>query len=264
MIKVCVTGAAGKMGKTNIKVIVEDKECNLSGAVEKENSPYIGCDAGEIAGVGKLGVLIVDDLQKAIGECDVVIDFSSPDAFDKNIKVVMESKKAFVCGTTGLTDEQKNKIKEAGKVIPVIWAPNFSVGIAVLNKIVSLCCNVLGEDFDVEILELHHRMKKDSPSGTAVKLLNTVREIKKTENIIYGREGIIGERPRGQIGVFAIRGGDVTGEHTVYFLGQGERIELTHRASSRETFSRGAIRAAKYILEKGVGLYTIEDVLNLR
>ncbi|MGC8765816.1 MAG: 4-hydroxy-tetrahydrodipicolinate reductase [Brevinematia bacterium] len=263
MIRVCITGAAGKMGKTNIKVIASDNDARLTGAVEVKGSSFIGLDAGEVAGVGNLGVKIEDGLEKVIDGCDVVIDFSSVAAFDTNLQCVLKYKKAFVCGTTGLSSEQIEKVKSAGNEVPVIWSPNFSVGITILNKITELCANILKEDFDAEIMEIHHRMKKDAPSGTALKLLNTLKKVYNSENVVFGREGIIGERPSGQLGVSTLRGGDVVGEHTVYFFGQGERIELTHKASSRETFARGALRAAKFILKNGKGFYTMEQVLGL-
>jgi len=263
MIKVCVTGAAGKMGKTNIKVISEDKESKLSGAIENVGSPYIGKDSGEIAGIGKNEILISDSLEKVIEDCDVVVDFSVVECFVKNLNIVLNHNKAFVCGTTGLSTNMIDSAKKAGEKIPIIWAPNFSMGITLLNKIVELCAKTLGESFDAEIMEIHHRMKKDAPSGTALKLLNTLKKNYNTENVIYGREGLIGERPLNQIGVSTLRGGDVVGEHTVYFFGQGERLELTHKASSRETFARGALRAAKFIIQKGKGFYTMEEVLGL-
>ncbi len=264
MIKVCVSGAAGKMGKTIINVVLSDKEAKLNGATEAKENPFIGLDAGEVAGIGKCGVIIEDSLEKVIKDCDVVIDFTSIHSFDENLSCVLKNNKAFVCGTTGLSNEQIEKAKEAGKQIPIIWAPNFSVGITLLNKITEICAEVLKDNFDPEIMEVHHRMKKDAPSGTAIKLLNTLKKIYKSENIIYGREGLIGERPSQQIGVSTLRGGDVVGEHTVYFFGQGERLELTHKASSRETFARGALRAAKFILSNGKGFYTMEEILGIK
>ncbi len=264
MVKICVVGATGKMGKTNIKVICEDKDSELTGAVEKTGMPFIGMDAGEVAGVGKIGVTIVDSLEKVIRDCDVVIDFSTVETFESNLNAALKFEKAFVCGTTGLSAELIEKAKKAGEKIPIIWAPNFSVGVTLLNKLIELCARTLDKGFDVEIMEIHHKMKKDAPSGTALKLLNTLKKEYETENVIFGREGLIGERPEKQIGVSTLRGGDVVGEHTVYFLGQGERLELTHKASSRETFSRGALRAAKFILSKGKGFYTMEDVLGFK
>ncbi len=263
MILVAVTGAAGKMGKTNIKIISEDKESKLSGAAEAADSSFIGMDAGEIAGVGRLNVPITDNIEKIVEGCDVLMDFSSPAAVEKNINVVLKFKKAIVIGTTGLGEKETGLIKEAGSSIPVIWAPNFSVGINLMTKLTRIAAEVLNEGFDVEIVEAHHRMKKDSPSGTAIKLLNVLKEAYHTNDVVYGREGITGERPERQIGVLAVRGGDVVGDHTVSFLGIGERLEIIHKASSRETFAKGALRAAKFIVKNGKGFYTMEDVLGL-
>jgi len=263
MLKIAVAGAAGKMGKTNIKVVSEDKECLLVGALEASNSSLLGKDAGEIAGIGNVGISITSDPNNAFKDCDVIIDFTTPSATTKNIEFATKFKKAIVIGTTGIGEKEKEIIREAGKVIPVIWAPNFSVGINLMTKLIKTAAQVLGNSFDAEIVEIHHRLKKDSPSGTALQLLNVLKEIYNTDNIIYGREGMIGERPANQIGVFAVRGGDVVGEHTVSFYGIGERLEIVHKASSRETFARGALRAAKYIISKGIGLYTMNDVLGL-
>ncbi len=262
MLKITVTGAAGKMGRVNIKVISSDKESILTGAVENPQNPYLGRDAGEISGIGRnLSVPIISDIEKALSASDVLIDFSSPSASAKNIEAALNLRKAIVIGTTGISDDDKYLLKEAGKNIPAIWAPNFSVGVNLLSRLVKIAAEVLGEGFDPEIVEIHHRMKKDSPSGTAIKLLNVLKDVYKTNDIIYGREGITGERPRNQIGVFAVRGGDVFGDHTVSFFGEGERVELVHKLSSREPLARGALRAAKFITGKGPGLYTIEEVL---
>jgi len=263
MIKVCVIGAAGKMGKTNIKIVSSDSETKLTGAIERKDNPFLGHDAGEVAGIGKIGVLIDSSLENFIENCDVVVDFSYVESFEDNLSSVIKHSKAFVCGTTGIPANLIELAKKAGEKIPIIWAPNFSAGITLLNRLVEISAKTLDSSFDAEIVEIHHRMKKDAPSGTAIKFLKTLKEIYKSDNVIFGREGIIGERPAGQIGVSTIRGGDVVGEHTVYFFGQGERIELTHKASSRETFARGALRAAKFILKQGKGFYTMEQVLGL-
>ncbi len=264
MLKITVTGAAGRMGRTIIKVVAEDKEAQIVGAVEKSDSPYLGNDAGELSGIGrKLNVPVQDNLEKALSPADVLIDFTSPSETGFHIKTALRKQKALVIGTTGVGEEDKKLLLEAGKKIPVIWAPNFSVGVNLIAKLTRIAAEVLGKGFDPEIVEAHHRMKKDSPSGTAIKLLNVLKDVYKTDDVVYGREGLIGERPGSQIGVFAVRGGDVAGEHTVSFFGDGERVEIVHKASSRETFARGALRAAKYIVKKGPGIYTMEDVLGL-
>ena len=263
MVRIAVTGAAGKMGKANIKIIAEDKETELSAALEFSASPFIGADSGETAGIGQNGIKISADLDKALQASDALIDFSSPQAFSKYLEMAVQYKKAFICGTTGLTESDQEKIRKAAEIIPVIWAPNFSVGVTLIAKLTRIAAQVLDQGFDAEIVEAHHRMKKDSPSGTAIKLLKVLQDVYETNDVVYGREGICGERPERQIGVSAVRGGDVVGDHTVYFLGNGERVEITHKASSRETFARGAVRAAKAVVAGGKGLYTMEKILGL-
>lgn len=260
--RVIVIASAGKMGRTNIQVVDADPDSQLVGATEAPGSPFVGKDAGEVAGLEKSGVAIVDSIEKITASADVIIDFSSPKALHAHLKYAVEHKTALVVGTTGLSDSDIASFSEAAKSIPVIWAPNFSVGINLLNKLTELAASVLNEGFDVEIIESHHRMKKDAPSGTALLLLNTLKKAYATEDAVYGREGITGARPSGQIGVHAIRGGDIVGDHTVLFAGIGERIELTHKASTREILAKGAFRAAKFILKKGPGLWTMNDVLN--
>ncbi len=263
MLRIAVTGAAGKMGITVIKVIEGDKELKLAGALEAADSQYIGMDAGIFAGIGNIGIAITGNPEIYATECDAIIDFSSPKASEKNIEIAVNNKIALVIGTTGLDDKVMNLIREAGKLIPVIWSPNYSIGVNLIAKLTRLAAEILDEGFDVEIVEAHHRLKKDAPSGTAIKLLNILKEVYHTNDVIYGREGITGERPGKQIGMSAIRGGDIVGDHTVNFLGIGERIEITHKLTSRETLARGAVKAAKYIVKNGKGLYKIEDVLGL-
>ena len=259
--QIIVTGAAGRMGISNIQSIHDDKDCKLAGAVEYPESPAIGRDAGLLSGVDEAGVKVTGDIRKCPRNADVIIDFSSPAALKNHVAFALETKTALVVGTTGIEDF--SLLEKASGEIPVIWAPNYSVGVNLLAKLVRISAEVLNEGFDVEIIEAHHRMKKDAPSGTALKLLNVVKDVYKTENVIYGREGMVGARPAREIAVHAVRGGDIVGDHTVLFAGLGERIELTHKASSRKTFSKGAIRAAKYIVKSGPGFYTMEDVLEL-
>lgn len=249
------------MGKTNIFTAAQDSECKVVGAVEHPGSGLIGLDAGEVAGFGKIDVAIVDDIKKTPKDSNVIIDFTTPAALASNIDFALVNKIAMVIGTTGLEDKDMNLIRQAANTIPLICAPNYSIGINLLAKLTKFAAEVLKDGFDAEIIESHHHGKKDSPSGTAMKLVNVLKEAYRTEDVVFGREGIVGERPAKQIGVHAIRGGDIVGDHTVLFAGIGERIELTHRASTRETLSRGAMRAAKYIVAKGKGLYTMDDVL---
>lgn len=268
MFRIIVTGAAGKMGKTNIKVVAEDKEtrlvgavAKLVGAVEAPGSAVLGMDAGLVAGTGSLGVAVVDSLSGVSEKADAIIDFSIPAMVAPTVEYAVKNNTALVIGTTGLGENELSIVREAGKTIPVIWSPNYSLGVSLMARLTRIAAEVLGEDFDPEIVETHHRLKKDAPSGTALRLLEVLKDVYQTEDVVTGREGITGVRPKKQIGVMTLRGGDVVGDHTVHFMGLGERIELTHRATSRETFARGALRAAKVIYSKGKGFYTMEQIL---
>lgn len=262
--KVIVTGACGRMGKSIIKLIQEDPELELIGAIENPATPFIGMDAGECAGVGHLTVPIMGNIDDFTAPADVLLDFTSPSALEQHLNFAVKNKVAVVVGTTGLEEEHHKLIRNAAQSIPAIWAPNYSVGINLLAQLTRIAAEVLTADFDVEIIEAHHRMKKDAPSGTAIKLLEVVKEALQTDDVVFGREGLTGERPTAQIGVHAVRGGDVVGDHTVIFAGIGERVELTHKATTRETLSRGALRAAKYVVSQGQsGLYTMNEVLGL-
>jgi len=263
MIRIVLNGAAGRMGKTIIQVMSNDNELKLVGAIEAKNSPNIGKDSGELAGIGQNNIIITSNIEEVINDADVIIDFSSPDSLVRNIDCALKYNVGLVIGTTGIKNDDIENMKEASKFIPIIWSPNFSVGITLLSKIVKLCAEILNDGYDVEIVEAHHRMKKDAPSGTAIKLLNILKEVYRTNDVVCGRNGLIGERPKNQIGVSVVRGGDIIGEHSVLFLGNGERLELTHKATSRETFARGALKAAKFIYHKGKGFYTMEQVLGL-
>ncbi len=259
MIKVIVSGAAGRMGISNIQAVTDDPDTELAGALEYTGHPAIGKDAGDIAGVGFAGVPICSTLKDIKNKADVMIDFSSPQALEEHVQYAIETSTALVVGTTGLTN--MDILENAAKSIPVIWAPNYSVGVNLLARLCTIAGAVLKQGFDAEIIEAHHRMKKDAPSGTAIKLLNVLKNVYQTEEVVYGREGMPGARPPQEIGVHAVRGGDIVGDHTVLFAGIGERIELTHKASSRMTFSLGAVRAAKFILQHKKGFYSMEDVL---
>lgn len=266
MIKIAVCGAAGRMGQ---RIIVSAKEagCTVSGALERPGHEMIGQDAGVVAGCGILGVLISDDLNSVIAGCDVLIDFTSPKVSLKNLEVCALKKKAIVIGSTGFTPDERSFAEELSKEIPCIIAPNMSVGVNVCFKALKDIAKTLGDDFDVEIVELHHKLKKDAPSGTAVRMGEVVAEaLGRDYNHVArcSREGIIGERTQEEIGMQTVRGGDIIGEHTVYFIGMGERIELTHRAMTRDMFSRGSVRAAKWIIGKMPGIYDMQDVLGLK
>ncbi len=267
MIKVAVTGAAGRMGGRIITLITEADGMEVAGAIEMAGHARLGDDAGYVAGCGDLGVAITDSLEQGLANADVLIDFTWPEVTIGNAEVCARLGKAMVVGTTGLNLEQREVIKRVAQSSPVVFAPNMSVGVNVCFKLLKDMAKTFGEGFDVEIVELHHNKKKDSPSGTAVRMGEIVadaldRNYDQVAN--YHREGMCGERSQEEIGMQTIRGGDIVGEHTVYFIGMGERIELTHRAMSRDMFARGAIRAAGWLAEKPVGLYDMQDVLGLK
>ena len=267
MIKVAVTGAAGRMGGRIITLITEAEGLEVAGAIEMAGHARLGDDAGYVAGCGDLGVAITDSLEQALASADVLIDFTWPEVTIGNAEVCARLGKAMVVGTTGLNPEQREVIKRVAQSSPVVFAPNMSVGVNVCFKLLKDMAKTLGDGFDVEIVELHHNKKKDSPSGTAVRMGEIVADaLDRNYNEVanYHREGMCGERSQEEIGMQTVRGGDIVGEHTVYFIGMGERIELTHRAMSRDMFARGAVRAAGWLAEKPVGLYDMQDVLGLK
>jgi 4-hydroxy-tetrahydrodipicolinate reductase len=264
-IKAIVVGAAGRMGARTIHILQEYPSIKLFRAIDRPDHPSIGKDIGEVVGLGKLGLPLEGDLRKGGG--DVIINFSNPQASLESMQFAHESGQAVVIGTTGISPEQLEKIKVLSKGIRCVMAPNLSVGMNVMFRIVQEIARVLGPEYDVEILEAHHRLKKDSPSGTAVKLGELIagatgRNFGKVG--VYGRKGMVGERTREEIGMQVIRAGDIVGEHTVFFGGIGERLEVTHRAQSRDNFARGAIRAALWVVNQPNGLYDMQDVLGLR
>ncbi|MDT8418849.1 MAG: 4-hydroxy-tetrahydrodipicolinate reductase [Desulfuromonadales bacterium] len=267
MIKVAVVGAAGRMGIRLIHAVLEADGLELAGAIERPGHEQLGTDVGLLAGVGELGVKISDDLAATMAGADVLIDFTFPDVTLNNLAVCAELGKMVVSGSTGFTPEQRLEAESFARRIPVVLAPNMSVGVNACFKLLKEAARILGDDFDVEVVELHHNKKKDSPSGTAVRMGEVVaetlgRDYNKVAN--FHREGMCGERTRQEIGMQTVRGGDIVGEHTVYFIGMGERIEITHRAMSRDMFARGAARACQWIADKGPGLYDMQDVLNLK
>jgi 4-hydroxy-tetrahydrodipicolinate reductase len=267
MIKAAVTGAAGRMGSRIINVLSSSEGITLGSALERQGQQLVGQDAGGPAGISATGVKITDDLSAAVNAADVLIDFTVPEVSLRNLKVCADAGKPMVIGSTGFSKDQLAEVRSMVKSIPCVLSPNMSVGVNVCFKVLSDIAKILGPDFDVEIVESHHRMKKDAPSGTAVRMGEVVaaalgRDYRRSAK--YHREGITGERTRDEIGMQTIRGGDIVGEHTVYFIGMGERIELTHRAHTRDMFARGAVRAAKWIIGKKPGLYDMQDVLGLK
>lgn len=267
MIKLTVCGAAGRMGSRIIALSKEYAELKLIGAIESKANPKVGLDAGVVAGVGEMGVKISEDISKVIGETDVVVNFTSPEATLEHLEIVRKNKKSMVIGTTGFSNEQISIIQNASRDIPIVLSPNMSIGVNLLFKILRDVARVLGDDYDIEIVEAHHRMKKDAPSGTAVKMAKVIAEAlgrNFDEVAVYARKGIIGERTKKEIGIQTVRAGDIVGEHTVLFGGLGERIEITHKASSRDTFARGALKAALWLYGKPAGLYDMGDVLGIK
>ena len=265
--KLIVCGAAGRMGKTLIALIAQDDATALVGALEAPGHPALGEDAGEFAGAGRLGVPITDDLAALVGRDVVALDFTKAAATLEHLRVAVQQHTAIVIGSTGFTVEQQAELYQLAPQTRCVVAPNMSVGIAVLQRLVREAATALGPDFDPEIVEMHHRMKIDAPSGTALALGRTLAEATGRSfatDAVYGREGVRGQRPRNEIGVLALRGGDVVGDHTVIFAGLGERLELTHRAQGRECLARGAIRAAQWLVTQPVGRYGMHDVLGWR
>ncbi len=269
MIKAVVTGAAGRMGSRIINVLASSEGIRVAGAVERKGHPMLGQDSCGPAGIpsGEVLNLITDDLAAALKGGDVLIDFTFPEASLIHLKTCAEQGKAAVIGSTGFSREQLAEVHKYVQKIPCVLSPNMSVGVNVCFKVLADLAKILGPDFDAEIVEWHHRLKKDAPSGTAVRMGEVVakalgRDYQKAAK--YHREGITGVRTNEEIGMQTVRGGDIVGEHTVYFIGMGERIELTHRAHTRDMFARGAVRAAKWVIGKKPGLYDMQDVLGLR
>jgi 4-hydroxy-tetrahydrodipicolinate reductase len=257
-LELAVCGATGRMGRTVVRLCQESDDLKLVGACAASGDPHLGEDAGTLAGAAMAGVAVTDDMAAALLGARVVVDFSLPSALDELTRLAARKKVALVSGTTGVTD--LGPLDEAAAQIPVLWAPNMSLGIQVLSELAAEAARRLGPDFDIEITEVHHKRKVDSPSGTAVRLGEAVREVRPLRPV-SGRQGIVGARPSDELGIFALRGGDVIGDHTVYLFGPGERLELTHRATSRDLFAIGALRAARWIAGKPARRYSLADVL---
>lgn len=266
-IRVGITGAAGRMGRTLIEAAQQDAEISLGAALERPGSDALGVDAGTLAGLAALGVAVSADLAAVAGELDVLIDFTRPEVTLRNVEHCRDAGCAMVIGTTGLDPAQKARIAEAARDIPIVLAPNMSVGVNLALKLLDLAARVLGDEVDVEIIEAHHRHKLDAPSGTALRMGEVVAEAlgrDLREVAVYGREGMGEERDRKAIGFATVRAGDIVGEHTVMFAGPGERLEISHKASSRMTFAKGAMRAARWVRGRPPGLFDMQDVLGLR
>ncbi len=267
MVNIAVAGAAGRMGSRITALSKEYTELKLTGAFEKKGHNAVGEDIGTIVGIGETGIKLSDNLEGIIDKADVIIDFTTPGSTKENLRVASKKGKAMVIGTTGLSKDDIKEIESMAKKIPCVMASNMSTGVNLLLKILQDVARVLGDEYDIEIIESHHRLKKDAPSGTALKMAQVIADAVNRnldEVAVYARKGIIGERTKKEIGIQTVRAGDIVGEHTVMFGGLGERIEITHKASSRDTFARGALRAAQWIANKPAGLYDMQDVLGLK
>lgn len=267
MTRIAITGAAGRMGKTLIEAVDRHPELTLAAALERPGSSLLGVDAGELAGIGRNGVTVTDDLAAVADHFDVLIDFSVPASSLANARICADNGRKLVLGTTGFAPEQKAEVQAAAQKTAICMASNFSTGVNLCFKLLDMAARVLGDDADIEIYEAHHRHKVDAPSGTALSMGEVVanalgRDLKQVA--VYGREGITGARERDTIGFATVRAGDIVGDHTVMFAADGERVEITHKASSRMSFARGAVRAAHWLAGRDAGLYDMQDVLGLR
>ena len=266
-VRVAVIGAAGRMGRALIQAVTESEGVALTAAIDRPGNSLIGADAGELAGIGKLGVKIADSLDAVKNDFDVLIDFTAPAATVANAQFCAAHGKKMAIGTTGLNDEQKAELKISAQKTAIMFAPNMSVGVNLCFKLLEIAAKVLGDEVDIEVLESHHRHKVDSPSGTALRMGEVVadalgRNLK--EVAVYGREGQDGPRKRETIGFATVRAGDIVGEHTVMFAADGERVEITHKATSRMNFARGAVRACRWLNDREAGLFDMQDVLGFR
>jgi 4-hydroxy-tetrahydrodipicolinate reductase len=263
MLRIVISGAAGRMGRALVRLVAEAEDLELVGALEAPEHEFAGADAGELAGAGRLGVILADCLPES---ADCVVDFSLPEGSVERIEACAARGTAVVVGTTGFTNAHRERIDAAARKAPVLLSPNMSVGVNLLFRAAAELAKTLGPDYDIEILEAHHRFKKDAPSGTALKIAEEIagatgRDLAKAAR--YGRGRGPAPREEGEIGIHAIRGGDVVGEHVVHYTALGERVELKHVAHSRDTFARGALRAARWLVGREPGLYSMADVLGL-
>ena len=266
MIRATVSGAAGRMGGAIIRAISEAEGIGLVGALERPDHPSLGQDAGRLAGLDDAGVEVVSNPIALLEGSDVLIEFTSPRATLRNVEACADRKVAAVVGTTGLSAEEVEALTMFSSRTPVVFSPNMSLGVNLLFRLADLAARSLGGEYDLEIIEAHHRMKKDAPSGTALRLAEVVADAtgpKLEDRAVYARHGMIGERTSGEIGIQTVRAGDIVGEHTLILAGPGERLELTHRAHNRDNFARGAVRAAVWVAGKPPGLHTMAEVLGL-
>jgi 4-hydroxy-tetrahydrodipicolinate reductase len=266
-VRVAVAGASGKMGGRLVHLVKASGDLEIAGGLERPGHPALGKDLGEVVGLGTLGVPLVDDLDALVPKIDLLFEFTIPEASLEHVRVMANHGKPMVLGTTGFTAAQLAEIRSLAQRMPLFMAPNMSPAINVMYKLIADAARLLGPDFDIEILEAHHRYKVDAPSGTAVRMAEILaqtlnRDLEKVG--VYGRKGIVGQRKDEEIAVLSIRAGDLTGDHTVTFGGIGERLEIVHRTQSRDAFGRGALRAARWIVQQKPGLYNMQDLLGLK
>jgi 4-hydroxy-tetrahydrodipicolinate reductase len=267
MVTAVVAGAAGRMGARIIHMIQKSEEIELLGVFEKPGHPSIGKDIGEVVGLSKMHIELKGDISEVMESADVLIDFTTPECTLNNIRFVAKTRQAMVIGTTGITAEKEKEVRFLAQKIRCVMSPNMSVGVNVLFKVVEDMCGILGKGYDMEIVEAHHRLKKDAPSGTAMRLAKILADSTGRDldtDAVYERKGYVGIRKDEQIGIQSLRAGDIVGEHTVIFAGTGERIEITHKAHSRDNFARGALLASTWVVRQPNGLYDMQDVLGLK
>ncbi len=266
MVKIAIAGAAGRMGRNLVKATHHNDNAQVGAGSERPESSLIGVDVGELCAEGHLGVTLVDSLESAIDEFDVIIDFTAPISTLSNLELCKKYNKKLVIGTTGFSDEERALIDAAAQEIPIVMAPNYSVGVNLVFKLLEKAAKVMGDYCDIEIIEAHHRHKVDAPSGTAIGMGEAIAGAmgnKLSDVAVYAREGITGERSRDEIGFATIRAGDIVGEHTAMFADIGERVEISHKATDRMTFANGAVKAAVWLNDKKPGFYSMTDVLGL-
>jgi 4-hydroxy-tetrahydrodipicolinate reductase len=267
MVKAIVAGAGGRMGGRIIHMIQQSQDVTLVAAFEHPDHPGVNQDVGQVVGLGDVGIKVAGSLKQVVDLGEVLIDFTAPEATLENMREASPKGLAMVIGTTGITGDNLKELEKLSKTTKCVMAPNMSVGVNVMFRIAGEMAKILGEDFDMEILEVHHRLKKDAPSGTAMRLAQILADSVKRDLdkvAVYERKGMIGQRSEEEIGVQTWRAGDITGEHTVMFGGIGERLELTHRAHNRDNFAKGALRAAAWVVSQPAGLYDMQDVLGLK
>ncbi len=264
--KIAVAGSAGRMGRALIEAVSQAADLRLKAALERPDSEFLGKDAGELIGSPN-GVMIAGDIEAGLEGCDVLVDFTRPEGTLRHLAACMRHGVRMVIGTTGFEADQKLRIQEAAKRIAIVMAPNMSVGVNLVFRLLETAATVLAEGYDIEIIEAHHRHKVDAPSGTALRMGEVIARALKRDLkscAVYGREGVTGERKASTIGFATVRGGDIVGDHTALFAGAGERVEITHKASSRATFALGALRAARFVAAREHGLFDMQDVLGLQ